>query len=187
METNRGQIYQTSNQTRVILTRINILAIHIFSIRWQLCLKSIVALTVSHLALALSSSNLANSRRSWTVTSSFQMSRPARPRNKMAPATAMRTTRISGPLGQSERERRKQNRGLSGEKRWSAIMSFREPVCPLCTCSTLVVPASHTVKTDVEPRNTLFAVREKNRLLLQLPGVSSNAHYFYTHNYSVEY
>lgn len=58
-------------------------------------------LTVSHLARARSSSNLANSRRSWMVMSSFQMSRAARPKNKMAPATDRSTTKISGPLGQS--------------------------------------------------------------------------------------
>lgn len=61
-------------------------------------------LTVSHLALALSSSNLANSLRSWMVTSSFQIRRPTRPRSRMAPATASSTTKISGPSGHSERQ-----------------------------------------------------------------------------------
>ena len=65
-------------------------------------------LTVSHLARARSSSNLANSLLSWIVTRSFQMSRAARPRNKMAPATDSSTTKMSGPLGQSgKREKKK--------------------------------------------------------------------------------
>lgn len=60
-------------------------------------------LTVSHLALALSSSNLANSLRSWMVIRSFQMSRPTRPNSRMAPATARSTTKMLGPSGHSER------------------------------------------------------------------------------------
>lgn len=62
-----------------------------------------IFLTVSHLALALSSSNLANSLRSWMVIKSFQMSRPMRPNSRMAPATAKRTTKMLGPSGHSER------------------------------------------------------------------------------------
>lgn len=62
----------------------------------------ILLLTVSHLALARSSSNLANSRRSWMVISSFQMSSATRPRSRMAPATARSTTRMSGPSAHSE-------------------------------------------------------------------------------------
>lgn len=65
------------------------------------CRLALNSLTVSHLARARSSSNLANSRLSWMVTSSFQIRRAARPRNKMAPATDRRTTKMSGPLGQS--------------------------------------------------------------------------------------
>lgn len=37
------------------------------------------------------------------VMRSFQMSRPMRPSSKMAPATAKRTTMMSGPSGHSER------------------------------------------------------------------------------------
>lgn len=62
-----------------------------------------IFLTVSHLALALSSSNLANSLRSWMVIRSFQMSRPIRPNSRMAPATAKSTTKMLGPSGHSER------------------------------------------------------------------------------------
>lgn len=65
-------------------------------------LLPITALTVSHLALAFSSSKRANSRRSWMVMSSFQMSRAARPMSRMAPVTESSTTRMSGPFGQSE-------------------------------------------------------------------------------------
>lgn len=64
-------------------------------------------LTVSHLALARSSSNLANSFRSWMVMSSFQMSSVARPMSRMAPITESRTTRMSGPLGHSGRQRQR--------------------------------------------------------------------------------
>lgn len=64
------------------------------------------SLTVSHLARARSSSNFANSRLSWMVTRSFQMSRAAKPRNKMAPATDRSNTKISGPLGQSGLKKR---------------------------------------------------------------------------------
>lgn len=69
----------------------------------KLLLQLEIFLTVSHLALALSSSNLANSLRSWMVMRSFQMSRPIRPNSRMAPATAKRTTKVSGPTGHSER------------------------------------------------------------------------------------
>lgn len=60
-----------------------------------------LALTVSHLALAFSSSKRANSRRSWMVMRSFQMSRAARPMSRMAPITESSTTRMSGPFGHS--------------------------------------------------------------------------------------
>lgn len=64
-----------------------------------------VPLTVSHLALLFSSSKRANSRRSWMVMSSFQMSRAERPMSRMAPVTESRTTRTSGPFGQSGAEK----------------------------------------------------------------------------------
>lgn len=71
-------------------------------------------LTVSHLARARSSSNLANSLLSWMVTSSFQISSAARPRNKIAPATDSSTTRMSGPLGQSARREEEISDWLAG-------------------------------------------------------------------------
>ena len=63
--------------------------------------------TVSHFALARSSSNFANSFRSWMVMRSFQMSRVARPMSRMAPITESRTTRMSGPLGHSVRRQQR--------------------------------------------------------------------------------
>lgn len=79
---------------------------HNFQIQRLHMLKS---LTVSHLARARSSSNLANSRLSWMVTSNFHISRAAKPRNKIAPATDRSTTKMSGPLGQSRRKEEDRN------------------------------------------------------------------------------
>lgn len=85
--------------------------------RWHPCVPlplPRLLLTVSHLARARSSSNLANSRLSWMVTSSFQISNAARPRNKIAPATDSSTTRMSGPLGQSAWREEEINDWLAG-------------------------------------------------------------------------
>lgn len=61
-------------------------------------------LTVSHLAFIFSFSNLANSRRSWMIISSFQMSRRARPMSTMPATTPATMGMISGPAGHSETE-----------------------------------------------------------------------------------
>lgn len=63
----------------------------------QWVLQNIALLTVSHLAFARSSSNFANSCRSWIVMSSFQISSATKPTSKMAPMTDIKTTRMSGP------------------------------------------------------------------------------------------
>lgn len=77
------------------------LSIEQTSHHFQIRLHMLNSLTVSHLARARSSSNLANSRLSWMVTSNFHISRAAKPRNKIAPATDRSSTKMSGPLGQS--------------------------------------------------------------------------------------
>lgn len=60
------------------------------------------SLTASHLALDFSSSNLANSWRSWTEIRSFHTKIAASPSRRIAPATERATTKTSGPLGHSE-------------------------------------------------------------------------------------
>ncbi|TNN72425.1 hypothetical protein EYF80_017351 [Liparis tanakae] len=59
-------------------------------------------LTVSHLAFIFSFSNLANSRLSWMIISSFQMSSRAKPMRTMPATTPATMGMMSGPAGQSE-------------------------------------------------------------------------------------
>lgn len=61
-----------------------------------------VSLTVSHLAFIFSFSNLANSRRSWIIMRSFQMSSKARPIRTIPATTPATMGTMSGPSVQPE-------------------------------------------------------------------------------------
>lgn len=60
------------------------------------------ALTVSHFAFIFSFSNLANSRLSWMIISSFQIRSSAKPMRTMPATTPATIGIISGPAGQSK-------------------------------------------------------------------------------------
>lgn len=62
-------------------------------------------LTISHLALIFSFSNLANSRRSWMIMSNFQINRRASPISTIPATTPATMGIISGPAGQSGKQR----------------------------------------------------------------------------------
>lgn len=82
-------------------------------------------LTVSHLAFIFSFSNLANSRRSWIIMSSFQMRSKARPISTMPATTPATMGMMSGPAGHSKTETTHRNPIKSTESTLNGLQNTK--------------------------------------------------------------